>query len=112
MLDLLAALGGENRAAYVRTWVYSDQERAARVEYGTDDGHRLWLNGKLVREANRGGAAVPGDFKTEVQLRQGWNAVLLKVTQDTGPWEFCLRLRTPAGDKLDGLRIQSAPPAE
>jgi HEAT repeat protein len=111
MLDLLAALSGENRAGYARTWVYSDKQQAARLEYGTDDGHKLWLNGKLVHEANRGGAAVPGDFKTPVTLQQGWNALLLKVVQDTGPWEFCLRVRTPAGDKLDGLRVQALPPA-
>ncbi|MBU6400450.1 MAG: HEAT repeat domain-containing protein [Verrucomicrobia bacterium] len=110
MLDLLAALGGENRVGYARTWVYSEKPQAVRVEYGTDDGHKLWVNGKLIHQANRGGAAVPGDFKVEVQLRQGWNTVLLKVTQDTGPWEFCLRFRTPTGDRLEGLRVQSFPP--
>ncbi len=112
ILDLLAALGGENRAGYARTWVYSEKPQPARIEYGTDDGHKLWLNGRLIREANRGGAAVPGDFKVNVQLRQGWNALLLKVTQDTGPWEFCLRIRTPSGGRLEGLRAQAVPPAE
>lgn len=110
MLDLLAALGGENRAGYARTWIYSGKRQPARLEFGTDDGHKLWLNGKLVHDANRGGAAVPGDFKAKVELREGWNALLLKVTQDTGPWEFCLRLRTPSGDRLDGLRVQAVPP--
>lgn len=112
MLDLLAALGGERRAGYARTWVYSGQAQPVRLEFGTDDGHRLWLNGKLVHEANRGGAAVPGDFKVNAELRQGWNALLLKVTQDTGPWEFCLRIRTPAGARLEGLRAQPVPPVE
>ncbi len=110
MLDLLAALGGEHRAGYARTWIYSAKAQAARIEFGTDDGHKLWLNGKLIHAANRGGAAVPGDFKTSVELRQGWNALLLKVTQDTGPWEFCLRVRTPSGGRLDGLRAQAVPP--
>lgn len=112
MLDLLAALSGERRVAYARTWVYSEKEQPARVEFGTDDGHKLWLEGKLVHQADRGGAAVPGDFKAAVTLRQGWNRLLLKVIQDTGPWEFCLRLRTPAGGRLDGLRVQSVSPAE
>ena len=112
MLDLLAAIGGDRRVAYARTFVYSEKAQPARIEFGTDDGNKLWLNGKLVHQANRGGAAVPGEFKPPVELRQGWNALVLKVIQDTGPWEFCLRLRTPAGDKLDGLRIQSVPPGE
>jgi HEAT repeat protein len=112
MLDLLAALQGERRVGYARTWVYSEKAQPARLEFGTDDGHKLWFNGKLVAEANRGGAAVPGDFKANVELRPGWNTILLKVIQDTGPWEFCLRLRTPGGGRLEGLRIQAVPPGE
>jgi HEAT repeat protein len=112
MLDLFAALGGESRIGYARTWVHSGQAQRVRVEFGTDDGHKLWLNGKLISEANRGGAAVAGDFKVDAELRSGWNLLLLKVTQDTGPWEFCLRIRTPAGDRLEGLRTQETPPAE
>jgi hypothetical protein len=112
MLDLFAALGGESRAGYARTWVHSAQPQRVRIEFGTDDGHRLWLNGKLINEANRGGAALPGDFKVDAELKAGWNLVLLKVTQDTGPWEFCLRIRTPAGGRLEGLRTQATSPAE
>lgn len=113
MLDLLATRRGEARCVgYARTWIYSDKAQPARIEFGTDDGHKLWLNGKKVAEANRGGAAVPGDFKASVELRQGWNALLLKVVQDTGPWEFCLRVRSASGEKIEGLRVQAAPPAE
>ncbi|MHB8521229.1 MAG: HEAT repeat domain-containing protein [Limisphaerales bacterium] len=112
MVDLLAAWGGEHRVGYARTWIYSTNPQPARLEYGTDDGHKLWLNGQLIHEANRGGAAVPGDFKSEVQLRQGWNLLLLKVTQDTGPWEFCLRICSPSGGALPNVRVRSVPPQE
>jgi len=111
MMDLLATRSGETGCAgYARTWVYSDKAQPARVEFGTDDGHKLWVNGERVAQADRGGAAVPGEFKTTVSLRQGWNALLLKVVQDTGPWEFCLRIRTPGGEKLEGLRVRATPP--
>ncbi len=111
MLDLLATRTGEARCAgYARTWVYSSVAQPARVEFGTDDGHKLWCNGEPIAQADRGGAAVPGEFQSIVSLRQGWNALLLKVVQDTGPWEFCLRLRTSTGAKLEGLRVQALPP--
>ncbi len=111
MLDLLATRSGDaGCAGYARTWVYSAIAQPVRVEFGTDDGHKLWCNGEPISKADRGGAAVPGEFKSIVSLRQGWNALLLKVTQDTGPWEFCLRLRAPAGGKLSGLRFQASPP--
>jgi HEAT repeat protein len=111
MMDLLATKTGDARCVgYARTWVHSDLAQPARVEFGTDDGHKLWCNGEPVAQADRGGAAVPGEFKSIVSLRQGWNALLLKVVQDSGPWEFCLRLRTSSGAKLEGLRVQAMPP--
>lgn len=111
MMDLLATRTGEARCAgYARTWIHSPVAQPARVEFGTDDGHKLWCNGEPISQANRGGAAVPGEFNTIVSLRQGWNLLLLKVVQDTGPWEFCLRLRTSTGGKLEGIRISAVPP--
>lgn len=111
MMDLLATRSAESSCAgYARTWVYSSVAQPARVEFGTDDGHKLWCNGEPIAKADRGGAAVPGEFQTIVSLRQGWNSLLLKVVQDSGPWEFCLRLRTSTGAKLEGLRVQPTPP--
>jgi len=40
-----------------------------------------------------------------VALRQGWNALLLKITQCSGPWQFCLAIRKRDGGKLDGIRV-------
>ncbi|MBE3069177.1 MAG: hypothetical protein IMZ66_02970, partial [Planctomycetes bacterium] len=106
------AVGGDSRAVYVRTWVHSDKEQPARLEFGIDDGSRVWFNGKVVHADGAGGAAVPGEHKVPVTLRKGWNALLLKVTQDTGPWEFCLRIGSADGGKLEGLKVQPTPPAE
>jgi len=47
MFDLQAALMGQRKAGYVRTYVHSDKKQAARIDFGTDDGNKLWLNGKL-----------------------------------------------------------------
>ena len=44
----------------------------------------------------------------EVGLREGWNALVMKVTQDTGPWQFCLRIRAPDGGEIGGLRADAA----
>jgi len=105
VLDLQKALGGEQRVAYVRTWVHCEKAQQVRLELGTDDGNKVWLNGRLVHARNVGGAAVPGQSKVGLPLRQGWNALLLKITQATGPWEFCARLRRRDGASLEGIRI-------
>ncbi len=112
MFNLGKALGGENRVAYVRTWVRSEKEQPGRVEFGTDDGNKLWVNGKLVHANEAGGAATPGEYKVNVSLREGCNTLLLKITQDTGPWEFCLAIRKPDGEMLEGLKVQASPPAK
>jgi hypothetical protein len=112
MVELHTALGGENRACCVRTWVYSQKKQPALLEFGTDDGNKVWLNGKLVHADATGGAAIPGEHKVKVTLRKGWNALLLKITQLTGPWQFCLRVRSPDGHKLPGLRAQPHPPTQ
>ncbi len=112
MFDLDAAIGGQNKAGYVRTYVHSNSELPARIEFGTDDGNKLWLNGKLIQADGAGGAATPGEHKVNVTLQKGWNALLLKVTQPTGPWQFCLAIRRPNGDKIEGIGIQPAKPTK
>ena len=108
MLDLAFALGGEQRVAYARTWVHSEGAQPARLEMGVDDGVKAWLNGEVVHANNSGGAAIPGEEKANVSLKQGWNSLMLKITQDTGPWEFCARLRAPDGARLEGVRVDAA----
>jgi len=112
MFDLQAALQGQRKAGYARTYVHSDNEQPARVDFGTDDGDKLWLNGKLVHADRAGGPATPGEHKVNVTLQKGWNTILLKVTQDTGTWQFCLAIRKPNGDKLEGLSIQPVKPTK
>ena len=112
ILDLLSACGGEQQAAYVRTWVRSDKEQPAKLLFGTDDGCKVWVNGKEVFANPAGGAATPDKYKADVTLKSGWNALLLKVTQDTGPWEFCLRITTPDEKRLRGVAVSATPPAK
>ncbi|MHC4198830.1 MAG: HEAT repeat domain-containing protein, partial [Planctomycetota bacterium] len=107
MIDLLAVVGGERRAAYVRTWLHAEKQLSAKLEFGVDDGSKVWLNGKVVHSDGRGGAATPGEHRVRVQLRRGWNALLLKITQDTGPWQFCFRIRDVNNRKLDGIGVDA-----
>ena len=112
MLQLDPLFGGADRACYVRTWVHSDKAQAARLEFGTDDGSKVWLNGTIVHADGAGGAAAPGEHRVPAPLRKGWNALQMKVTQYTGPWQFCLRVRSPKGEPLPGLRVRATPPTE
>jgi HEAT repeat protein len=109
-MDLLRALGGEQRVAYARTWFYSQDQRPARLELGSDDGVKVWLNGRLIHANNASRALQPGSDKVDVTLQQGWNALLLKVTQNTAGWEFCVRLAGPDGAPSASVRASLVPP--
>jgi hypothetical protein len=99
-------LGGDNRVAYLRTRVSSDKEQKARLEIGSDDGIKVWLNGQVVHANNVIRAAAPAQDNVEVTLKQGWNQLLLKVTQGGGEWSVCARLRAPDGGRPEGLKVQ------
>lgn len=105
LLDLLKAFGGEQRAAYVRTAVYSEKEQAARLELGSDDGVKVWLNGKVVYANNIARPIVAGSDKANVTLKAGWNTLMLKITQNNQGWEFCAKFTRPDGARLEGLKF-------
>jgi len=105
--NLRAQWNREQCVAYVRTWIHSDKAQAARLLLGTDDGNKVWLNGKRVHQANIGRACVPDQDSVNVQLKQGWNTLLIKVVQNTGPWEFCARIVARDGSRLPNLRIDA-----
>lgn len=107
LMELDKALGGNNRAGYLRNKVWSDKSQKVRLELGSDDGIKVWLNGQLVHANNVTRPAGPAQDKVEVTLKQGWNRLLLKITQNGGEWAACARLRRLDGGKLEGLKVQT-----
>jgi HEAT repeat protein len=105
LLDLLAAVGGEQRVAYLRTRVHSDRAQTVVLELGSDDGLKVWLNGKVVHGHNVQRAVQPAQEKVPLQLQEGWHSLMLKVTQNVMGWGACARFRAPDGAKAEGLRF-------
>jgi HEAT repeat protein len=108
VMDLLKPLGGLNCVGYARTWLHSDRDRDALLEFGSDDGIKIWFNDKQVFALNVARPLQPGSDKVKVTLHAGWNPLLLKITQNNQGWEFCMRLRNPDGSHMDGIRCDTA----
>ncbi len=104
--DKVEGLAGDNRVAYLRTKIVSPKEQKARLELGSDDGVKVWLNGQLVHQNNAVRPVQLGQDKVDVTLKEGVNVVLVKLVQDAGQWAMAVRLRTPDGSKLEGLKIE------
>ncbi|MEA3367393.1 MAG: hypothetical protein U9R68_04695, partial [Planctomycetota bacterium] len=106
ILMLNAILGdGDRRVAYVRTWLVAEKAANARLEAGSDDAIKIWLNGKLVHQDRTAGVCTPGEHKVNVRLRTGANTLMMKIVQDTGPWECCARLVDRNGKPLEGITV-------
>ena len=105
LVGLDKIMGGDERVAYLKTQITSERDQEARLEIGTDDGVKVWLNDKVVHANNVIRGNTPGEDKVKVMLNRGVNRLLLKVTQGGGEWSACCRLRAPDGAPLDGVTV-------
>ena len=97
-LDLAKTLkGGDKRVAYLRTRIDSDRRVSTGLEFYSDDGVKAWLNGELVHANNVTRALPSRPDAVEVKLKKGTNLLMLKVTQETGPWGAVVRLQPLGG---------------
>ncbi|MBV9848765.1 MAG: hypothetical protein JO250_03660 [Armatimonadetes bacterium] len=76
---------------------------------GSDDGIKLWLNGRQVYDHPGARSDSMDQDKVSAHLNAGWNSVLIKVTQGNGGWSLHFRIATPAGQPVPGLEFSDAP---
>jgi putative membrane-bound dehydrogenase-like protein len=91
----LASLHGNtanNSASYVHAEIESPIEQDAELLLGTDDGARLWINGKETFTSRETRAAAPEQNKIPLKLKKGINTVLMKVANGNNPHGFYFTL--------------------
>jgi hypothetical protein len=101
----LTPLNGTNCCVYLRAAVWSPKRQKARLEIGSDDGVKVWLNGTLVHEVDEPRSHKPLQDQVPVRLQAGWNAILLKVVQIGGGWGASCAVRQHDGTALQDLRL-------
>ncbi|MEM7228527.1 MAG: hypothetical protein AAF432_06900 [Planctomycetota bacterium] len=77
-----------NGIAYLYREVVSDQATTLTVEMGSDDGLKFWFNGELLVDADLYRGLSPSDHRLTLDVKEGVNTVLVKVTQGVGGWEY------------------------
>jgi hypothetical protein len=102
----------ENNVAYAFVWVESPAAREALLGMNSDDGIVVWLNGQEVWR-NKVARYVPDDTRDmdlpKVVLKQGLNALLVKVDQGFGDWAFKLRVLNPNGSVMRDVTLRTRP---
>lgn len=81
-----------NVAAYAYKEIFVEKEGAFIVSFGTNDGGRLWINGKEVWDYGVARGCKPDDDQIPVFLKKGINKILLKVEEKGNSWQFCMRI--------------------
>lgn len=94
-------------AVYVRTRVWIPSAQAARLELGSDDAIKAWLNGKQVHAHYLNRSVGPRQDLVDVQLQQGWNDVMLEIIEHEGGWGFCCRVRQRDGTAVPDLKVEA-----
>jgi len=95
--------GGDSRVAYMLTTIVSDKDQDARLEMGSDDGIKVWLNGQVVHNNNAIRGYKAGSDKSDVKLKVGKNPILVKITQGAGHWSGSMRISGLDGALLTGI---------
>ena len=80
---------------YAVTKVWSPDERKVSMLLGSDDGAIVWLNNNNVYSVNMVRGAIKDDDEVIVELKKGWNDLLVKVSQLKGGWGLFLRFDDP-----------------
>lgn len=95
--------GQDGCVAYLKCRVVAPREGEALLLSGSDDGIKVWLNGKVVHANNVDRGHVVDQDAAAVRLVQGTNEFLIKVTQGGGGWSASARLVGIDGRPLSDL---------
>lgn len=78
----------ENSSNYLLKEIETSQPATFPISLGSNDGIKVFLNGKLVFAKNVGRGAVPDQEKLVLNLEAGKNILLLKIHNGEGPSGF------------------------
>jgi hypothetical protein len=93
-LDLKPAFGtATGQAVYVRAYVFAPKKQKASVAVESENPWRAWVNGVTADPAK----------SFDVELKEGWNVLLVKVANAGKPATLGVRVNG------DGLRTAASP---
>jgi len=96
MIDLIGRFSPEELVvAYAVSFVYSPKAQTLPLLFGSDDGVKVFLNGRELFRTLMNRPAVPDQDSVTVDLRKGKNTLLMKIENNTGGYGFFARFVDP-----------------
>ncbi len=96
-------------AAYANAFVHVDGPSAAALRLGSPGPTKVWVNGLLAHARDVVRTAELDQDAIGVQLRRGWNRILIKTVVTEGPWRILLRITDPSGRPLGFTQAERLP---
>lgn len=90
-------------AMYAYVNIQSEQAVNCELWTGYDDGMKAWLNGEQILLDNRYGGYTVDMTKIPIQLQEGANHLVLKISEWMGGYGFSARICYANGDGVEGL---------
>ena len=92
--------------SYGHVYVYSPTARPGKLLIGSDDGIKIWLNGENVYTNDRYGGWQADAYEVDINLLQGWNQLLCKVSQEGGDYMLSVQITDQDYQTYDDLTYQ------
>jgi len=101
----------ENVFGYAVAYIYCDEAmRDLKVLAGSNDQCRVYVNGQSVLQHEKGRTLERDQsIANGINLKKGENTVILKVANDGGNWQGCLRFMDKNGTPIRHLQVTSTP---
>ena len=107
-VDLAAVMGQEqDSAAYASTKVWVNKKIDVNLELGSDDHIKVWINDRKIHESFGSRSLEPRQSIVPTTLNEGWNSIVLKIVNSSGPWGLSCRIRDRSGGTVNELKIDS-----
>jgi hypothetical protein len=102
---------GEDVLGYAVCYVHAPEERRdVKLYVGTNDQGRVYLNGRAVLTHEKPRSLKKDhDVVAGLTLLKGENTVILKVANERGNWQGCLRFGDKAGTPMVDLHVTTTP---
>lgn len=106
-IELLGVDKGTPGVVYAFCRIVSPTAQPALALVRSNDGVRVWHDGRLVHELHRGRGVDEGEAdRVPLELRQGPNTLLVKVDQSAGGWGQRIVLKDASGNPLEGVTAE------
>lgn len=105
-INLARLLGGKNCVAYLQNDLWSDTDQHKTLIFRSSDPIKIWLNGELVYIIENGQNAEQDRQECTLNLKNGWNKLLIKVANGEGGWSVFTRLNNAEG--ISEINLSSA----